>query len=56
MTLEEALRVCEAQGLSPRVQTTCAPRTERTGGTLRVIRVRGEELTVSAFLDGDPVE
>ena len=35
----------------PEVVTACAPGTSREGGTLRVIRVRGNEITVSAFQD-----
>ena len=38
-------------GVEPEVVTACAPGTSREGGTLRVIRVRGNEITVSAFQD-----
>ena len=52
LPLEEAVRrLCEA-GVEPRIQYTSAPKA-RQGGTLRVIRVRGEgkELTVARFED-----
>ena len=54
MTLEAALEILHGEGIEPTVVETRAPRTERTDGTLRVIRVRGNELTVSAFMDGQP--
>ena len=54
MTLDDARRVLAGMGIEPAVVRTCAPRVTREGGTLRVIRVRGNELTVSAFLDGMP--
>ena len=54
LRLEDALRVLEAQGATPTVVRTQAPRNPREDGTLRVIRVRGTELTVSAFRDGIP--
>ncbi len=60
LPLEEALAAARASGFEPRVLVTHAPR--RKGeeaavlrqGTLRVIRVREGELTVSAFPDGEP--
>ena len=51
LRLEDALALLERQGITPTVITTRAPRNPREEGTLRVIRVRGEELTVSAFQD-----
>ena len=66
LPLEKALETARAWGCEPRVLVTCAPRRKgddaappREGtlcprGTLRVIRARENEVTVSAFLDGDP--
>ena len=60
LPLDKALETARAWGCEPRVLVTCAPRRkgeEDTGmreGTLRVIRAREGELTVSAFQDGDP--
>ena len=60
LPLETALAAARAWGVEPKVLVTCAPRRkgeEDTGmreGTLRVIRAREGELTVSAFQDGDP--
>ena len=54
LRLEDALRELEKRGVTPSVVTTRAPRNPREGGTLRVIRVRGTELTVGAFQDGIP--
>ena len=51
LELEEALERLRAMGVEPEVVTACAPGTNREGGTLRVIRVRGNEITVSAFQD-----
>ena len=60
LPLDTALQTARAWGCEPRVLITCAPR--RKGdesaapreGTLRVIRARENELTVSAFQDGAP--
>ena len=60
LPLDTALETARAWGIEPKVLVTCAPR--RKGeeesavreGTLRVIRAREGELTVSAFQDGDP--
>ncbi len=60
LPLDKALETARAWGCEPKVLVTCAPR--RKGeeasavreGTLRVIRAREMELTVSAFQDGDP--
>ena len=60
LPLDQAVETVRAWGLEPKVLVTCAPR--RKGeesaasreGTLRVIRSRAGELTVSAFQDGDP--
>ena len=60
LPLQTALETARAWGVEPKVLVTCAPRRkgeEDTGmreGTLRVIRARAGELTVSAFQDGDP--
>ena len=60
LPLDQALEPARAWGVEPKVLVTCAPRRkgeEDTGmreGTLRVIRARAGELTVSAFQDGDP--
>ena len=60
LPLERALDIARTWGMELKVLVTCAPRRkgeEDTGtreGTLRVIRVREGELTVSAFQDGDP--
>ena len=60
LPLDKALETARAWGLEPKVLVTCAPRRkgeEEAGareGTLRVIRAREGELTVSAFQDGDP--
>lgn len=56
MKLEDALAVVRAAGIEPTVITTRAPRDQRSGGTLRVVRVRGNEVTVSAFMDDTPHE
>ena len=54
LRLEDALSILAARGVTPTVVETSAPRKQREGGTLRVIRVRGTELTFSAFQDGFP--
>ena len=60
LPLEKALDIARTWGVEPKVLVTCAPRRkgeEDTGvreGTMRVIRAREMELTVSAFPDGDP--
>ena len=60
LPLDKALEIARTWGAEPKVLVTCAPRRkgeEDTGmreGTLRVIRARNMELTVSAFQDGDP--
>ena len=60
LPLDQALETARAWGVEPKVLVTCAPR--RKGeeasavreGTMRVIRAREMELTVSVFPDGDP--
>ena len=60
LPLDQALEPARAWGVEPKVLVTCAPR--RKGeeasavreGTMRVIRAREGELTVSVFPDGDP--
>ena len=60
LPLDKALETARAWGLEPKVLVTCAPRrkgddsADPREGTMRVIRVREGELTVSAFQDGDP--
>ena len=60
LPLEKALDIARTWGREPKVLVTCAPRrkgeesAEPREGTLRVIRARENELTVSAFQDGDP--
>ena len=66
LPLDKALDIARTWGIEPKVLVTCAPRrkgeedttvregTFRQGGTPRVIRARENELTVSAFPDGDP--
>ncbi|MGN0754625.1 MAG: hypothetical protein ACI4ME_09200 [Aristaeellaceae bacterium] len=66
LPLEKALETARAWGCEPRVLVTRAPRrkgddapppregTLRPRGTLRVIRARENEVTVSTFMDGDP--
>ena len=55
LPLEEALARLAARGETATVVQTSAPR-PRLGGTLRVVRVREGELTVSAFMDDTPNE
>lgn len=52
LRLEEAAEILKERGTEPVVIRTDAPRGEKREGNLRVIRVRGNELTVSAFLYG----
>ena len=60
LPLEKALDIARTWSMEPKVLVTCAPR--RKGeeasavreGTMRVIRAREMELTVSVFPDGDP--
>ncbi len=60
LPLEEALAAARAFGCEPQVLVTHAPRRKGEDaslpreGTLRVIRVREGELTVSLFPDGEP--
>ena len=57
MPLDAALALCRAQGLpEPAIVATQAPRGQRSEGTLRVIRVREGQWTVSAFMDDTPKE
>lgn len=60
LPLDNAVEIARTWGQEPRVLVTCAPK--RRGeedsapreGTMRVIRAREGELTVSAFQDGTP--
>ena len=60
LPLGKAVETARTWGVEPKVLVTCAPR--RKGeeasavreGTMRVIRAREGELTVSVFPDGDP--
>ena len=60
LPLDQAVEIARTWGHDPKVLVTCAPRRkgeENSGareGTLRVIRARDGDLTVSAFQDGDP--
>ena len=60
LPLDKAVETARAWGVEPRVLVTCAPRRKGEDdsavreGTMRVIRARTGELTVSAFQDGDP--
>ena len=60
LPLDKAAGIARAWGIEPKVLITCAPRrkgeacADAQEGTLRVIRAREGELTVSAFQDGDP--
>ena len=60
LPLDRALETVRAWGMEPKVLVTCAPRrkgeesAQPREGTLRVIRAREGELTVSAVQDGDP--
>lgn len=57
MRLDDALALCRAQGMAePAIVATHAPRNQRSDGSLRVIRVREGEWTVSAFMDETPKE
>jgi len=56
MRLDDALALAYQKGLEPTIVHTSAPRAQREGGTLRVIRVREGEWTVSAFMDDTPKE
>ena len=57
MPLDEALALARHSGMAEiRITHTRAPRDQRSGGTLRVIRVRGDEWTVAAFQDETPRE
>ena len=53
-TLEEALADMRTEGLEPEVVVSAAPRAQRSGGTLRVVRAQPDQLTVCAFMDGIP--
>jgi len=54
MRLEDALVLLRAQGEEPEIVQSRGVRVERSGGTLRVVRVRPGQVTVCAFLDGAP--
>ena len=57
MRLNDALALYRAHSLAePSIVVTHAPRDQRSEGSLRVIRVRGSEWTVSAFTDAAPKE
>lgn len=49
LPLHEAEDILKREGVTPRVIVTRAPRDEREGGNLRVIRHQGDTLTVAAF-------
>lgn len=54
MRLEDALALYRADGVEPTVTITHAPRDQRNGGTLRVIRAGENEVTVGVFMDDVP--
>lgn len=54
MPLDTALALVGEAAKEIRIVRTDAPRSERKDGTLRVIRVRPGEWTVSAFHDAMP--
>lgn len=59
LPLDSALAIARSWGVTPTIVTTTAPRRRDDAdaaphSTLRVIRVKAGELTVSAFMDGDP--
>ncbi len=55
LPLDEALRLWrESGGEEPGVAWTCDPRSGRTEGTARVVRVRPGEWTAARFLDAEP--
>ena len=56
MRLEDAAEMMRRRGLEPEIVFTCAPRGQREEGEMRVIRVRGSELTVSRFQVDLPIE
>ena len=56
LRLEDALaRLRERGEEEPEVLVSASPRGGHEGGTLRVVRVRPGQLTVCAFMDGQPV-
>ena len=54
LPLPLALERCREAGITPRMVRTQAPRAPERTGVERVIRVRGDELTVALFLDKEP--
>ncbi|MCQ2458644.1 MAG: hypothetical protein MJ142_07955 [Clostridia bacterium] len=52
--LDEVLPLLKQQGIEPVIVYTTAPGKEERDGSLRVIRVKGNELTVACFPDGMP--
>ena len=54
LPLPRALEILRRAGIEPRVVRTEAPRAPARTGTERVIRVRGDEVTVALFLDQEP--
>lgn len=50
MPLSEALDILRSMGYAPEVKMTQASKQQRSGGSLRVVRVSPNEITVSAFL------
>ena len=56
LRLEDALAKLRERGEEePAVVVSASPRGGHEGGTLRVVRVRPGQLTVCAFMDGQPV-
>lgn len=55
LRLSDAQRIMRSLGCEPEIVISSAPhRTDTDGYTLRVVRVRGSQLTVCAFTDGIP--
>jgi len=54
LPLEEAVKLLREEGQEPVIIRTCSPGKEEREGTERVVRVRGNELTVGRFPDGTP--
>ncbi|MDO4484748.1 MAG: hypothetical protein Q4C54_10085 [Clostridia bacterium] len=54
LPLDRAEQMLEACGVKMEIITSRAPRTERTGGTPRVVRVQDGAVTVCDFPDGVP--
>ncbi len=54
LPVRDAVESMRARGVEPRIVLSREPRTENPSGTLRVVRVQNDTLTVCAFPDGTP--